>query len=98
MSREWPTPKDPDERLDYTLNWGKELSKHNDSIFESYWAFEGDNDGALVIESDGVNGYKTYVWLIGGTHKARYTLRNRVYTTAGRIYERTASLTIQDGK
>jgi len=98
MSRAWPTPKDPDERLDYTLDWRRELEKHNDNIFESYWDFEGDNDGQLVIDSNGVSGYKTYVWLTGGTHRFRYTLRNRLYTTDGRIYERTVSLTIQDGK
>ena len=98
MSRAWPTPKDPDERLDYTLDWRRELEKHDDSIFESYWDFEGDNDGELVIESNGVSGYKTYVWLIGGTDRQRYTLKNRLITTDGRIYERTVSLTIQDGK
>jgi hypothetical protein len=98
MSRAWSSPKDPDERLDYALDWRRELEKHNDSIFESYWDFEGDNDDQLVIESNGVKGYVTYVWLTGGTHRFRYTFRNRVHTTGGRIYERTVSLTIQDGR
>ena len=97
MSREWPD-QDPGERLDYTLTWDRELTKHNDQIFESYWSFEGDHDNQLVIDNNGVSGYHTYVWLTGGTDKTRYTLMNRIITTDGRIYERTVSIFIRDGK
>lgn len=96
MSRAWPT-KDPDERLDYTLNWGKELSKNNDSIFESYWSIN-DDDQTLSIDSNGISGHFTYVWLTGGVDKQRYVLLNRIITDGGRIYERTVSIVIQDNK
>lgn len=96
MSRAWPT-KDPDERLDYTLNWGKELSKHNDSIFESYWSII-DDDNTLTIENNGISGHFTYVWLTDGVDKQRYVLMNRIVTDDGRIYERTVSIVIQDNK
>lgn len=83
--------KDPQENLDYSLTWEKELSRLNDTIFGSVWRIE-DGDGVLVMGSDGINGYITYIWLSAGTPGETYKLVNTITTDEGRIYERTVIL------
>lgn len=96
MSLRWP-PKDPDELLDFTLNWGKELPRLNDEIFESWWRVENDPENTLVIDSDGIYGqdFKTYVWLSGGTPGVTYDVVNTIETQHGRRYERTVRLQVR---
>ena len=91
----WPS-KDPQDTLDYSLDWKKELSRIGDSIFESYWRIESDDEDpvALVTTSDGINAYITYIWLVGGTANAVYRIVNTIHTSAGRIYERTVLLPV----
>ena len=88
----WPI-KDPQERLDYSLKWEKELTRVNDTIFDSFWRIEDDDD-TLLMDGHGVSGYIAYVWLTGGTHGTTYKLVNTINTNQGRIYERTVSLQV----
>ena len=88
----WPD-KDPDERLDYMMNWAREMQARNDSIIKSEW-FIVDDDGSLTIESDGLSGHKSYVWLTGGDHGRGYQLTNRVHTSGGRIFDRSVLLLV----
>ena len=96
MSLRWP-PKDPDETLDYTLSWAKELPRLNDEVFESSWRVEG-VDATLLIETDGIHvgQDKTYVWLSGGTAGTTYAVINTIQTSQGRTYERTVNLQVKE--
>lgn len=89
----WPK-KDPQERLDYSLTWEKEMLKVGDSLFESYWRIEDDPENTLTTDANGISGNVTYIWLLGGTPGVTYNLVNTVHTDAGRIYERTVQLTV----
>lgn len=91
-SLRWPI-KDPQETLDYSLKWEKELARINDTIFDSFWRIEND-DGTLTSSGNGVSGYIAYIWLSGGEHGRTYKLVNTINTNGGRIYERTASLQV----
>lgn len=88
----WPN-KDPDERLDYVMDWTAEMSARQDDIIQSLWFIVND-DATLTIESDGVDGHLTYVWLTGGEDRRNYQLTNRVTTSGGRIYDRSVLLLI----
>lgn len=92
-SLRWP-PKDPQETLDYSLKWEKELSRLNDAIFDSFWRIEDNDDNSLTTSGNGVKGFITYIWLSGGEPGRTYKLVNTINTDAGRIYERTASLMV----
>lgn len=86
-------PKDPEEVLDYSLKWDKELTRINDTIFDSLWRIE-DGDGALTTTGNGVSGHIAYIWLSGGTDKVTYKLVNTITTDQGRTYERTVFLPV----
>jgi len=88
----WPK-KDPQEKLDFSLLWTKELTPLADTIFLSTWRIEGP-DANLVTTGDGVRDMTTYLWLEGGTDGATYQVVNTIETGAGRIYERTVSLPV----
>ena len=90
----WPN-KDPDERLDYAMDWTAEMSAREDEIIQSLWFIVND-DATLTIESDGVDGHLTYVWLTGGEDRRNYQLTNRVTTAGGRIYDRGVLLVITE--
>ena len=87
MARSWDDPKDPDEKIDYGVDWRKPLA--GDTITSSSWAVpEG------VVKGDdtfNVEGF-TYVWLTGGTLGQNYELVNTIHTAAGRIREQTCVL------
>lgn len=88
----WPK-KDPQERLDYSLHWNKELTPLEDTIFTSSWRVDGP-DALLLLGGDGVRDFTTYVWLEGGTDGALYQLVNTIETGAGRVYERTVTIQV----
>ena len=90
MSLAWPT-KDPDEILDYELDWSKRLVK-DDAITESVWRVpEGLTTQDTILFSP-----FTSVWLTGGTIGETYSIVNTIKTEAGRKWVQTVKLKIQD--
>lgn len=92
----WPS-KDPDEVLDYELDWadettGPRLVTGETLLTSDFSVVEGD----VVINSelftaDGI----TTVWLSGGTVGTLCKILNRVTTSGGRTYDQTARLRIR---
>lgn len=82
--------KDPDEVLDYRIDWSARLG--TDVIASSVWTLT--EAAGLEIESDSYNPTATTVWLSGGTAGEVGVLLNRITTTGGRTLEETAALTI----
>jgi len=74
--------KDPDEKLDYTVNWATWLGV--DTIASSVWAVD---TGLTISSSPAVSNTTTTAtaWVEGGTNKNRYKLTNTITTAAGRI-------------
>ena len=85
----WPD-KDPNEKLDYTMNWTAALID-SDTIEESVWYVpEG-----LNASSESFDSTKCVVWLGGGVAGEKYTISNKITTTAGRVMERSGTLKIK---
>jgi len=90
----WFPDKDPDEVLDYQLDWTGALDD-GDTIATSAWTIVTAPDVVLEIDSDTSSSSTTTVWLSGGTLGERYALRNRITTTGGRTMDQTVSIRIR---
>ncbi len=88
MSLIWP-PKDPDEVLDYKIDWTARLD--GDTILTSTWVVPA----GITKNSDSHTTTASLVWLSGGTLGAVLELINRIITTAGRTMDQTVKLKIK---
>lgn len=84
-------PKDPDEVLDYKLDWTERLA--GDTIVSSMW--QASPAEGLVIDRSSFTTTETVVWLSEGTIGASYLLLNRVQTDGGRTFDQTVKLRIK---
>ena len=89
MALKWPA-KDPNERLDYQLDWSARLD--GDTIATSTWTVPP----GITAVIDTSTTTTTTRWLEGGTEGETYTLINRVTTAAGRIMEQSVSIRIKE--
>lgn len=85
----WPS-KDPDEVLDYQLDWGDRLD--GDTIVSSDWTITGTG---LTVMLESIAATRTTIWLSGGVLTTEYSLLNRITTTAGRTMDQTVRLKIK---
>lgn len=83
--------KDPDEVLDYQVNWADRLAE-GDTLESSSWIAP---DGALVVVSDSFTTTTTTIWLSGGELGESYDLVNRVVTVGGRTHDQTVRLKVR---
>lgn len=83
----WPD-KDPNEILDYQLNWSARLQ--DDIIVSSFWEANG-----VTIDEDSHTEHTTTVWLSGGELRKRALLTNRITTSSGRVMDQSVSLAIK---
>lgn len=89
MALTWPS-KDPDEILDYDLDWTDRLA--GDTIATSAWTLA---DGVgLTVGTISNTTRITKVWLSGGTLAASYTLLNRITTAGGRTMDQSVKIKI----
>jgi len=96
MSRilSWERTKDPDEFVDYTINWANQIG--SDTITASSWAYTGDPDSlALVLSNGSFTTTTATIWANGGNDGTRYTLTNHITTFGGRIMEQSVYLTVR---
>jgi hypothetical protein len=88
--RQWPT-KDPDETLDYSIDWSQVLAADDDTIDSVVWTIPV---GLTKISQQEANGVAT-VWLSGGTQRlGGYVIACRLETTGGRTYDRSVRLAV----
>lgn len=86
---QWPA-KDPDEVLDYTLDWTSRLAA-GDTIATSLFTVVS---GGCTIQSQTNNTTSATVWLQAGNAGATANIKNRVTTSQGRVMELTVLLPI----
>lgn len=89
----WPT-KDPDEKLDYAVNWASWLDV-GDTIVSAQWELPS----GLTEESSFVSpdGKKTVIWISGGNSvysQPGALCKVKVNTAGGRIGVKTIALPI----
>lgn len=89
MATKWD-PKDPDEVLDYEIDWSARL-KTGDEISSAAWLAP---DG-IAVDSSSHTATVVTVWLSGGTVNETYTLTSRVVTTGGRTMDHSVQLKIK---
>lgn len=89
MGLKWPA-KDPDEVLDYKVDWSKRLGA--DTIASSTWPVVP--SGITLLTSTN-QPKSTTAWLSGGTEGQTYSLVNRITTASGRVMEQTVDLPIK---
>ena len=85
--------KDPDEVLDYTINWANRLLP-SETISDSTWTL----DAGITKDSDSLSGSAATIWLSGGVAGTKYVLVNRITTSAGRKYEQPFRVNCVDSK
>jgi hypothetical protein len=87
--------------LDYGFDWSDWLPE-DDTIATSIWT----TDAGLTLNSGGVVGAETTIWVQGGTADTWYAVSNKVTSAQGRqdvrtfrlfIYDGAAPITAQDG-
>lgn len=87
-SLSWPA-KDPDEVLDYALDWSNVLET-GETISTSTWTVPS----GITDSSASISGSTTRIWLSSGTSGTVYSVTNKIVTSDGRTWERTARLPV----
>jgi len=88
----WPY-KDPDEVLDYQVDWSPRLEAGDTIISSTFIPQYSTND--LVIDQQISTATTATVWLSGGTLGSVYTFVNRVVTDGGRTMDQSVSIQIK---
>lgn len=84
----WPQ-KDPDDLLDYGINWAQFLGP--DVITASTWQIAPDG---LTESASSFSPQIATIWLSGGDVNQVYSVTNRIVTAAGRIVDQTVQIKI----
>jgi hypothetical protein len=85
----WPD-KDPDEVLDYEIDWTSRLG--SDTIATSTWTVPT----GLTSASNSSTTTTATIWLSGGTTGTTYRVLNEITTAGGRTMDQTVTLKIAD--
>lgn len=86
----WPA-KDPNEVLDYQIDWTARLVT-GETITTSTVTVV---DGTVVVDSSSQSAGIVTVWLSGGAEGEACTLLNRVTTSAGRTYDQSVRIKVK---
>lgn len=84
-------PKDPQDIIDYRIDWSKWL-RDGDTILTSEWVVPA----GITMDSEDNNTTSSTVWLSGGTAGANYQLTNRIVTVQGRQKDRTITIRVKE--
>lgn len=77
--------KDPNARLDYTLDWGPWLTPLADTIFSAVWL----PSAGITVDTPTHTTTTATAWASGGVVGDPEFMTCRITTTAGRIDDRT---------
>lgn len=88
-------PKDPNDKVDYAVNWRKYLTKVGDTIQSSTWpVITPDGLTVLATTHDTMRGI---IKVEGGVAGTRYRLTNRIVTTPGaRQRDKTIEIRVRE--
>ena len=89
----WPD-KDPNDVLDYVIDWTARLDPDTDTIQSSLWIVP---DGITKNSDQIMSGSKkTKIWLSGGSVSITYSFVNRVTTVGGRTMDQTVKIKVKE--
>jgi len=105
MSYRWPN-KDPDETLDYSVDWSRFLGNGVNISSVEWYVDDEDGNKTLLEEGDVVNGIQNVsatrtstvatINLGLGTNNKEYKFHCRITDTTGSAAERTVKLRIRN--
>ena len=84
--------KDPDEVLDYSIDWTNELAT-SETISTSSWTVV---TSGITKDSDSITGNFTTVILSGGTAGEEYELVNTIETNQNRTHSKTLVIPVTE--
>lgn len=84
-------PKDPNDVIDYDLDWSKWL-RDGDTILVSDWIVPA----GITMNSETSTNTSSKIWLSGGTAGQSYSLTNRITTAQGRQKDRTITIRVKE--
>lgn len=87
----WPY-KDPNEILDYTLDWSARLG-NEDHIVSSSWVSSSTD---VTMTQNSFTDTTSVLWLSGGIARKSYKFTNTITTFKGRTMEQTVGLKIDE--
>lgn len=92
MSMKWKTPKDPDEVLDYVVDYSSRMEPGDRiaSIMEVSVV-----EGTVHIDSYGFTDNRLTVWLSGGSEGESCPILFRITTEGGRLLDQTVVVKIK---
>lgn len=90
MSLKWPV-KDPDEVLDYELDWTARLA--GDTILSSVWTA---SEPTITMDTDSFDDSSTFLWLSDGDAGVTYRMLNHITTLGARTMEQTVRIRIRE--
>jgi hypothetical protein len=82
-------PKDPDEILDYHVDWSERLD--TDTIDTSTW----DVPSGITKMTDSTTTTISTIWLSGGTIGESYIFTNHINTAGGREMDQSVKLKVK---
>jgi hypothetical protein len=85
--------KDPDETLDYTLDWTERMNA-TEHIEKSEWIYEGPTELTVAYGLQPFDAHTTTIWLTGGVLGRTYVLVNRITTDEDRILDQTMKVRV----
>lgn len=83
--------KDPQEVLDYTVDWGANILATGETISTSTWTVPS----GITKDSDSKTSTTAVIWLSGGTADTDYDLTNKIVTSGSRTFERTITIGVR---
>jgi hypothetical protein len=86
------SPKDPSDTLDYTIDWTA-LLVGGETITAAVWSVL---PSSLSIGTKSIASPNTSAWLSGGTPNTQYAVTCKITTSAGRSYERTVLIDVEN--
>ncbi len=86
----WPDPKDPNERIDFVVDWSKRIDR-DDSIASTTFTV---TEGTVSAQTSTASGKLATVWLVGGQDGEVCPVLNRIVTVGGREMEQTILLEV----
>lgn len=90
MAASFFTQKDPNDILDYSIDWSQWLAS-GDFISTSTWT---STSSAIVLATNTNGTATTTIWASGGTAGEVYDIANIIVTNDGRQEERRIELTV----
>lgn len=84
--------KDPNDVLDYTIDWTA-LLVGGETISTANWSV---TPSGLTIGTTAISSPNTSAWLSSGSAGTQYAVTCRITTSASRTYERTVLISVEN--